>query len=67
MTDTSSGFGSNRVRAAGHPYVLDVLPRNADDPDGEYTFVPRDVADDERATRWITADGEDILELSEWR
>ena len=67
MTDTSSGFGSRRARAASHPHVLDVLPRDIDASVGEYTFVPRDATDDERRTRWITADSDDVLELSEWR
>lgn len=67
MTDTSSGFGSSRDRATSHPHVLDVLPRSDGDPNGEYTFVPRDATDEERMTRWITADSDDVLELSEWR
>jgi len=67
MTDTSSEFGSRRDRAASHPHVLEVLPRNLDESDGTYTFVPRDVTDDERMTHWITADRDDVLDLSEWR
>ncbi len=67
MTDTSSEFGSRRDRAASHPHVLDVLPRDPEDPSEEYTFVPRDAPDDERVTQWITADRDDVLDLSEWR
>lgn len=65
MTNTSSGFGTRNGRSADHPYTLDVLPSNADAD--QYTFVPRDADDDERLTKWITADEDGIVELSAWR
>jgi len=66
MSDTSGGLGA-RSTAGDHPYVLEALPSDPDDPDGRYTFVPRDADGDERLTRWITADRGDLLELTEWR
>jgi hypothetical protein len=67
MTDSTSGFGSKRGRASGHPYTLEVLPSDPDDPNGEYTFVPQNADGDERLTQWISADRGVIVELSAWR
>jgi hypothetical protein len=66
MSDTSGGLGA-RSTADDHPYVLEALPSDPDDPDGRCTFVPRDADGDECLTRWITADRGDVLELTEWR
>ena len=33
----------------------------------EYTFVPRNVDDDERVTTWITASAEVVVSLADWR
>ncbi|MFO7927493.1 MAG: DUF7511 domain-containing protein [Halobacteriota archaeon] len=67
MTDSSSGFGPRRVRSTDHPYTLEVLPSDPEDPTGQYTFVPRDADGIERLTQWISADSNAIVELSAWR
>jgi hypothetical protein len=67
MTDSSSGFGPKRARTSRHPYTLEVLPSDPDDPNGKYTFVPRDPDGDERLTQWITADRRAVVDLSAWR
>lgn len=65
MTDGSSGF--ERDDAARHPHTFEVLESDPDDPESEYTFVPRGSDERERLTAWITVDDEGIVELSAWR
>lgn len=66
MTDMSSSQASGTDEAM-RPHTLEAIPADADDACGEYTFVPRDAEGDERLTRWLTAEEDAIVDLSEWR
>lgn len=45
---------------------LDVLGDDAASPE-EYTFVPCDAEGRQRATTWLTADADAVVDLEGWR
>jgi len=57
---------STRVRAE-RPELVCKRTDDGDSDGGEVTFFERELAPDERTTRWITVSEADCVPTSEWR
>lgn len=65
MTDIGSHPGPGPATPADAPPALEVIPEG--EGPAEYTFVPRSADAAERATTWVTASADDVLDLERWR